>query len=90
MTFLRHILIAAAYSVIAAGVALALPRVIPGIELNLSVLIGGVMLLGSALLHEVFARQDETARLVEEVYDPTRIRLRRGARSWPCGARLRR
>jgi hypothetical protein len=67
MTFLRHILIALGYSIISAAVALMLPRVFPGIDPNTAIMLGAVVLVGSALLHEVFSRQEEEGRLVAEV-----------------------
>ena len=69
MNFLRHILIALGYSVIAAAVALMLPRVFPSFDPNTAIILGAVVLVGSALLHEVFSRQEEEGRLVEEVQD---------------------
>lgn len=69
MSFLRHILIALGYSVISAAVALTLPRFFNGIDPNTSIMLGAVVLVGSALLHEVFARQEDEGRLVEEVQD---------------------
>lgn len=69
MSFLRHILIALGYSIISAAVALMLPRFFNGIDPNTSIMLGAVVLVGSALLHEVFARQEEEGRLVEEVQD---------------------
>ncbi|MGB0629662.1 MAG: EAL domain-containing protein [Alphaproteobacteria bacterium] len=69
MSFLRHILIALGYSTIAGAVALVLPRTVPGIDSNMAIMLGAVVLIGSALLHEVFARQEEEGKLVEEVQD---------------------
>tara|TARA_R110000868_G_scaffold36962_2_gene130701 strand:+ start:14472 stop:15731 length:1260 start_codon:yes stop_codon:yes gene_type:complete len=69
MSFLRHILIALGYSIIAAAVALVLPRFFNGIDPNTAIMLGAVVLVGSALLHEVFSRQEEEGRLVEEVQD---------------------
>ena len=69
MSFLRHILIALGYSTIAGAVALVLPRTVPGIDAGMAVMLGAVVLIGSALLHEVFARQEEEGKLVEEVQD---------------------
>ena len=69
MSFLRHILIALGYSIISAAVALTLPRFFNGIDPNTSIMLGAVVLVGSALLHEVFARQEDEGRLVEEVQD---------------------
>ena len=69
MSILRHILIAIGYSVIAAAVALILPRTFAGIDPNTTIMLSAVVLVGSALLHEVFSRQEEEGRLVEEVQD---------------------
>lgn len=69
MSFVRHLFIALAYSMIAAAVALLLPRAFPGFEVNTAIMIGAVVLVGSALLHEVFARQEEEGKLVDEVHD---------------------
>ena len=69
MSFLRHILIAFGYSIISAAVALTLPRFFSGIDPNTAIMLGAVVLVGSALLHEVFARQEDEGRLVEEVQD---------------------
>ncbi len=69
MSFLRHILISLGYSIISAAVALTLPRFFNGIDPNTSIMLGAVVLVGSALLHEVFARQEDEGRLVEEVLD---------------------
>ena len=69
MNFLRHILIALGYSIISAAVALVLPRGFPSVDPNTAIMLGGVVLIGSALLHEVFSRQEEEGRLVEEVQD---------------------
>ena len=69
MSFVRHILIAVGYSVVAAAVALTLPRAFPAIGANTAIMLGAVVLVGSALLHEVFARQEDDARLTDELYD---------------------
>jgi cyclic-di-GMP phosphodiesterase TipF (flagellum assembly factor) len=69
MSFLRHIFIVLGYSIISAAVALMLPRFFSGIDPNTSIMLGAVVPVGSALLHEVFARQEEEGRLVEEVQD---------------------
>ncbi|MEX2453541.1 MAG: hypothetical protein WD470_02490, partial [Rhodospirillaceae bacterium] len=69
MSFIRHLLIAVGYSVVAAAVALTLPRAFPAMAENTAIMLGAVVLIGSALLHEVFARQEEEGRLAEEVYD---------------------
>jgi len=69
MSFLRHIFLAAAYTVIAAAIAIALPLVAPSIDFHLSIVIGGVVLVAAALLHEVFTRQEEEGKLADELYD---------------------
>ncbi len=69
MSFIRHLLIAIGYSVVAAAVALVLPNVVPAIAPDMAVMLGAVVLIASALLHEVFARQEEEGRLAEEIYD---------------------
>lgn len=69
MSFIRHLLIAIGYSVVAAAVALVLPNVVPAIASDMAVMLGAVVLIASALLHEVFARQEEEGRLAEEIYD---------------------
>lgn len=69
MSFLRHILIALGYSTIAGAVALVLPLTVSGVDSNTAIMLGAVELIGSALLHEVFARQEEEGKLVEEVQD---------------------
>ena len=57
MSFLRHILIALGYSTIACAVTLILPLTVSGVDSNTAIMLGAVVLIGSALLHEVFARQ---------------------------------
>lgn len=69
MSFIRHLLIAVGYSVVAAAVALTLPRAFPEVAANTALMLGAVVLIGSALLHEVFARQEEEGRIADEVYD---------------------
>ena len=69
MSFIRHLLIALTYSVIAAAVALVLPRTFPAIDVDTAIMLGAVILVGSALLHEVFTRQEEEGRISDEVLD---------------------
>jgi cyclic-di-GMP phosphodiesterase TipF (flagellum assembly factor) len=69
MPFLRHLVLAAAYTVIAAAVAIVLPAAVPGFDLRLSTVAGLMVLLACALLHEVFTRQEDHARLADELYD---------------------
>lgn len=69
MSLIRHIFIALAYSLIAAACALALPSLWPGAGEGVAVIIGAMVLLGGALLHEVSTRQDQHAVLAEELHD---------------------
>jgi len=65
MSLFNHILIATCYTLVAAAVAIALPYGFSAIDLNAAIVVGGVVLVGSALLHEVFARQDGEAKLAD-------------------------
>ena len=67
MTALNHILIAVAYTLVAAVIAVFIPRGFPEIGANAGAVLGGVVLLGSALLHEVFSRQESQSRVVDEM-----------------------
>jgi len=67
MTALNHILIAIAYTLVAAAIAVLVPRGFPEFGANAGAMIGGVVLLGSALLHEVFSRQESQSRVVDEM-----------------------
>jgi cyclic-di-GMP phosphodiesterase TipF (flagellum assembly factor) len=67
MTALNHILIAIAYTLVAAAIAVLVPRGFPEIGANAGAVIGGVVLLGSALMHEVFSRQESQSRFVDEM-----------------------
>jgi cyclic-di-GMP phosphodiesterase TipF (flagellum assembly factor) len=69
MSFVRHLLIALVYSAAAAGIALFLPTTLPGVDTNTAIMLGAVVLVGSALLNEVFVRQEEEGRLADEVQD---------------------
>lgn len=68
MSVLHHIVIAGAYSLVAAAVAIFLPDLLPAMSAGNGAVIGGVVLIGSALLHEVFARQEGENRTVEELH----------------------
>ena len=68
MSVLHHIVIAVAYSLVAAAVAIFLPDLLPAMGAGTGAVIGGVVLIGSALLHEVFARQEGENRTVEELH----------------------
>lgn len=67
MTTLTHILIAIAYTIVATAVAVFVPRSFPELGANAGAVLGGVILMGSALLHEVFSRQESQARVVDEM-----------------------
>lgn len=67
MSALHHILIAVAYTLVAAVVAVAIPYFLPHLGPDAGAVIGGVVLVGSALLHEVFARQEGESRTVAEI-----------------------
>lgn len=63
MSALRHIAIAAAYTLLAAAVAVGLPLAFPALDPIAAIVIGGIILMGSALMHEVFLRQEGEARM---------------------------
>lgn len=67
MSFLHHIVVAVAYTLAAAATAVFLPHLLPPMSAETGAMIGGVVLLGCALLHEVFARQEGEARDAEEI-----------------------
>jgi cyclic-di-GMP phosphodiesterase, flagellum assembly factor TipF len=67
MSALHHILIAACYTIAAAGVAAVLPHHLSWLDATAGAVIGGVVLIGSALLHEVFLRQEGESRLGDEM-----------------------
>ncbi len=67
MTALNHILIAIAYTFVAAVIAVFVPRGLPEIDADAGAMLGGVVLLGSALLHEIFSRQEGQSRVVDEM-----------------------
>jgi cyclic-di-GMP phosphodiesterase TipF (flagellum assembly factor) len=67
MSVLNHIFVAVSYSLVAAAVAIGLPHLFPAVGVEAGAILGGVVLVGSALLHEVFARQEGEARTAEEI-----------------------
>lgn len=67
MSALHHILIAVAYSLVAAVVAVGIPYFLPHLGPDAGAVIGGVVLVGSALLHEVFARQEGESKTAAEI-----------------------
>jgi len=69
MAFVRHVFIALAYAVLAAGVALALPIFVPAIPEPVALVLGATVLVAAALLHEVFARQEEGGRVSDEIHE---------------------
>jgi cyclic-di-GMP phosphodiesterase, flagellum assembly factor TipF len=69
MSFVRHLFVALMYATVAAAVAVSVPRLLPGIGIETGLMLGGVVLLCCALLHEVFARQIQQARQSGEIHD---------------------
>jgi len=67
MTFLYHILIATVYTLLAAATAIGLPHLFPEIGSEIGAILGAVVFVGSAIMHEVFARQEMQANLVDEL-----------------------
>ena len=83
MSLIHHILVVVAYTLVAAVVAVGLPQMMPQVGQVPAVVFGVVFLAGSALLHEVFLRQEGENRLTERMhelqvdYDESRRRLNR-------------
>ncbi len=69
MSFLRHLFVALMYATVAAAVAVSTPRFLPGIDIQTGLILGGVVLLCCAVLHEVFARQFQQSRQTDEIQD---------------------
>jgi cyclic-di-GMP phosphodiesterase, flagellum assembly factor TipF len=67
MTALHHILVAVAYTLVAAVIAVSVPHFLPHVGPDAGAVIGGVVLIGSALLHEVFARQEGEATRAADI-----------------------
>jgi len=67
MSVFHHILISTCYTLVAAAVAIALPYGFPAVDMNAAIVLGGVVLIGSALLHEVFTRQDGEGKLADDI-----------------------
>jgi len=67
MTVLHHILVATAYTLVAALIAVLIRYFLPHLGPDAGAIIGGVVLVGSAVLHEVFARQEGQARFAAEI-----------------------
>ena len=68
MVFFKHLLIFASYAFIAAVVAVATPSTFPVIDANLALVIGGLVLVGSMALHEVFARRERDYSTAQRFY----------------------
>ena len=68
MDFFKHLLIFASYAFIAAVVAVATPSTFPVIDTNLALVIGGLVLVGSMALHEVFARRERDYATAQRFY----------------------
>ncbi|MCH9050288.1 MAG: EAL domain-containing protein [Proteobacteria bacterium] len=68
MAFFKHLLIFASYAFIAAVVAVATPSTFPVIDANLALVIGGLVLVGSMALHEVFARRERDYATAQRFY----------------------
>lgn len=67
MNILHHIAVAAAYSLIAAAVAIGLPVAFPALDPVAAIVIGGIVLIGSGVVHEIFLRQEGEARVSAKV-----------------------
>lgn len=67
MSALTHILIAVAYTLVAATVAVLVPRQFPELGANMGIVLGGAVLMGAALIHEVFSRQGSLSRVIDEM-----------------------
>ena len=66
MAFIYHILIATVYTLLAAATAIGLLLLFPEIGAEIGAILGAVVFVGSAFLHEVFARQEMRANLVDD------------------------
>ena len=69
MSFLRHLFVVLMYATAAAAVAVSTPRLLPGIDIQTGLILGGLVLLCCALLHEVFARQIQHGHQSDEIHD---------------------
>jgi cyclic-di-GMP phosphodiesterase TipF (flagellum assembly factor) len=74
MSLLRHIVFALSYGVLAIAAALTLPYSIPGMERWTAIVIGGIVLIFGAVLHEVWARQERERALRGELIELTAAR----------------
>jgi cyclic-di-GMP phosphodiesterase TipF (flagellum assembly factor) len=69
MSSFSHLLIVLSYGLIAVAVGFGLPETVPGIPHATSVVIGGILFVGAALLHEIYARRIDTDELAEQLYE---------------------
>ncbi|MEE9140597.1 MAG: EAL domain-containing protein [Alphaproteobacteria bacterium] len=67
MSFLFHTIVFLSYASAAVAVALVAPETVPGIDPNLSFVLGAVVLVGCGLLHEVFAHLERRHEMIEQV-----------------------
>jgi cyclic-di-GMP phosphodiesterase TipF (flagellum assembly factor) len=69
MSTLSHIVIVISYAFVAAAVAFALPETVAGVDRATGFMAGATVFVGSAVLHEVFARRMDTDELSEELHE---------------------
>lgn len=69
MAFLRHLFVVLMYATVAATVVVSTPRLLLGIDIQTGLILGGVVLLCCALLHEVFALQIQHGHQSDEIHD---------------------
>jgi cyclic-di-GMP phosphodiesterase, flagellum assembly factor TipF len=67
MSFLRHLFVALMYATVAVAVAVSTPRLLPGIDIRTGLILGGVVLLCCAMLHEVIARHIQQAHQADDI-----------------------
>ncbi len=65
---LKHLLIAAAYFLLALAVALVLPGFVPGLTPATGFIVGGVVLVAGAIAHESFARFEAVDLAENRIY----------------------
>ncbi|MBK19204.1 MAG: hypothetical protein CMM52_10270 [Rhodospirillaceae bacterium] len=67
MAVFYHIGLVTVYTLMAAAAAIGLPYLFPEFGPDLGAIIGVIILVGCAILHEVFARQESHANLTDEL-----------------------
>lgn len=67
MSLILHIIIIASYFVFASAVALVAPRVVPSLSTDVAPLAAGVLFLGCAIAHLMFAQAERNKRLLQEM-----------------------